>query len=111
MFALETCTPIPGVELPEGVKYSFKLEKGIFVWVKECDANKANHSCDPNCEVRPMGRLDDNGEIVGWWLGVFAIRTIQEGEEILYHYGKTSGFTNFIFTSSGCLCVCRFGVF
>lgn len=37
-----------------------------------------NHSCAPNCEVRVRSRR----------IYVFALRTIQPGEELSYDYGK-----------------------
>ena len=41
-----------------------------------------NHSCEPNADIE--AELDGKG---GAWARVIALRTIQPGEEITYHYG------------------------
>ncbi len=56
-------------------------------------ARYANHSCRPNCEA-----LNRRGRIF-----IVAKRSILEGEEITYHYGKDH-FEGFI-KQIGCRCV------
>ena len=90
VFVLKTRLPKVGIDLPPDVKYSFEVSDGTLVWVVDCDANKANHSCNPNCEVKCKGILNNNGKLVGWWLGVYAKEDFAKGTEILYDYGKTS---------------------
>ena len=41
-----------------------------------------NHACDPNADIE--AELDGKG---GAWARVVALRAIQPGEEITYHYG------------------------
>lgn len=56
-------------------------------------ARYINHSCRPNCEVE----IDKQGKIL-----IEAIKTIKEGEEITYDYGKEY-FNEFI-KPIGCKC-------
>jgi uncharacterized protein len=81
-----------------GAKYMFELNAR---WTVDGSprwnvARYINHSCRPN--AKPVGR---NGGIV-----IVALRRIEPGEEITYHYGKD--YVEYFFRNGGCHCApCR----
>jgi len=58
-----------------------------------------NHSCQPNCVVIPV-RVDS----LIPRLAIFALKHIQSGEEITYHYGNEGFHTQYNLSDVKCLC-------
>jgi len=86
---------VPDEEAQEvGGRYLFELENGktILGATRANTARYANHSCDPNSEVR----------VVGNRVFLFSLRRISAGEEITYDYGKE--YFNALIKPFGCRC-------
>jgi SET domain-containing protein len=69
--------------MERGNAYIFTLSDEVAIegWVPWNTARFLNHSCEPNCESRIVrGRV---------WL--YALRSIQAGEELTYNYGYGLG--------------------
>lgn len=79
----------------KGGKYLFEISKNKTIdgTHRENTARYINHSCRPNCEV----------EIKKGRVLVFAKRTIKEGEELSYDYGKD--YWNAYIKPKGCRCI------
>jgi len=75
-------------------KYLFELENGktIVGTTRENTARYANHSCKPNAEVHIYGNR----------VFIYSLRKIEEGEEIVYDYGKE--YFNHFIKPYGCKC-------
>jgi uncharacterized protein len=75
-------------------RYLFKIteQKAIDGWNKENTARYINHSCRPNCEIKIS-----KGRVL-----VMAKRTIRQGEELTYHYGKE--YFDWLIRPVGCKC-------
>lgn len=75
-------------------RYLFELGNGktIVGTTRLNTARYANHSCNPNTEVR----------ITGNRVFLFSLKKILPGEEIVYDYGKE--YFNAFIKSRGCLC-------
>lgn len=78
-----------------GGKYLFEISNRRTIDGKGRDnlARYINHSCDPNCET----------EIDGSRVFVWSLRSIKDGEEITYDYGKEY-FDEYI-KPKGCRCL------
>ena len=65
--------------LERGNAYIFTLNDEVAIdgWVRWNTARFINHSCEPNCESR----------IVRDRVWLYALRSIQAGEELTYNYG------------------------
>jgi uncharacterized protein len=65
--------------LERGNAYIFTLNDEVAIdgWVRWNPARFINHSCEPNCESR----------IVRDRVWLYALRSIQTGEELTYNYG------------------------
>jgi hypothetical protein len=62
-------------------RYCLWVEDGFYYDMVD-QTRWINHACDPNSEIE--AELDGKG---GAWARVVALREIQPGEEITYHYG------------------------
>ncbi|CAL8071375.1 unnamed protein product [Orchesella dallaii] len=63
--------------------YILEIDKGLYIDAEYMGSlsRLINHSCDPNCEIRRYA--SSKGRAVG---GIFALRAIQQGEEITFNY-------------------------